>query len=111
MHNINMQSEFSNWLDFIFDHEVDNYKPIWYQAPGFYEDLTGKEEQALAFLTKLFTEANQWLLKYADDQVGLGLWYLLDQACSDYARLLEKPEISTELKQTFLLSINELFQE
>ncbi len=105
------KKDFELWLDSIFEHEVDNYKPIWYQVPGFYENLSGHEESAINNLIKLFTETEKYLDKYSDAQIGLGLWYLFDHSASDYPLLLKSPELSWELKEKYLQSIETLYKD
>lgn len=106
-----MEQEFDYWLEFIFNHEVDNYKPIWYQAPGFYESLAGNEIIAIQHLIKLFNAPQKYLALYSDEQAGLGLWYLLDSSVSEYPSLMTNSKIDSELKISYLKSINKLYDD
>jgi hypothetical protein len=78
-------SAFEDWVRYIFDR---SYKPE--MGRKWYFDLSVEHwnpfdnpSQALAYLTRLFEEADNLLAPYDDDQVGEGLWYLASNGCSD----------------------------
>lgn len=84
---------FEQWVDHIFDHTVK--KNAWYWRDN--HDWWDEEKlpaQAVSHLTRLFENPLTALAKFSDDQMGQGLWYLLNSATSNYAQALKVSEVA-----------------
>lgn len=79
-----MPPRYQEWLTYLFDHEVVPGLPEWYwqdHAPVF--QATPAEE--IELWIALMRNSEHDLQVYSDEQVGLGLWYLFSNACSDHS--------------------------
>lgn len=78
---------YTEWLSYLFDHEIVPGLPEWYwrdDAPVF--EATPAEVADLWIATMKNGETD--LQQYSDEQVGQGLWYLFSNACSDHTALI-----------------------
>jgi hypothetical protein len=82
---------FEEWLVYVFDHPVDHRMPVWYFANG--AELWTEGPIAIQYLTRLFQDPIPALALYTDAQINQGLWFLLDNSCSNHALMLLRPDI------------------
>jgi hypothetical protein len=76
---------FDDWIKSVFDHPVAD--PAWYGEVEFDTQWDGITPSiTVQYVTRLFTNSQQVLGQYPDDQVNHGLWHLVDPACSDIMR-------------------------
>lgn len=78
------QSKYVKWLVEIFDHEVR--EPEWWWEDEFDEDFVEMTElEELDFLAEVWTNPEPLLGEYSANQIGQGMYYLANNACSNYA--------------------------
>ena len=85
-----MNSRYQEWLKHVFDHEVQ--KKQWY----FGEDVPSFEASAnetTELLGQTFRNAGKDLLKFTDEQVDQGIWYLAGTSGSDFMSALSSSEV------------------
>ena len=98
---------FDDWLRQTFDHPVTN--PAWYWDCDA-EISDPAVIDCVAYLTRLFEEADVLLAPYADDQVNQGLWYLVDNCCSNHIYSLIEPDVAWPARRRGLGAIATLFE-
>ena len=101
-----VKQAFDEWIDRVFDHPVGQFKWYW-------NDDTSEIAPAIAIrhLTQLFTTAQPALSRFANAQIGQGLWYLACGACSNYMWPLVQDGISWESRRTCIRAIASLFEQ
>jgi hypothetical protein len=74
---------YEEWIDYVFDHAVPQDGEAWYR--DFEADWWSPQpEQAIAYLTRLFDNPGSLLDRFADNQIGQGLRYLVDNSISNH---------------------------
>ena len=87
-----MSSRYQEWLNHVFNHEVEAKKPQWY----FGDDVSAFEasdNETTELISLTFLNAGKDLIKYSDEQVDQGIWYLTSTAASDFMFTLKSPEV------------------
>ncbi len=101
---------FDLWLTYVFDHPVNDVKQAWYWDM----DRDWWEEDAadtIRFLTQAFENAAVVLQPYSDAQLNQGLWFLVDNSCSDHMFALLDDSVSWPARQRCIYSIYQLFEQ
>ncbi|MEI8280992.1 MAG: hypothetical protein WCG75_01170 [Armatimonadota bacterium] len=78
---------YDEWVIFIFDHPILEPNWWWWDAdsPNFkFWDEEADPARTLSFLTKLFQESGQLLLRFTDWQIDQGLNYIVSNSCSNH---------------------------
>jgi len=99
MAKISNKISFEQWVDHVFDHTVKKNAWYWRNNDNRW-DVEKLPAQAVSHLTRLFENPLTALAKFSDDQIGQGLWYLLDGSTSNYAHSLKvnKVPLSNRLR-------------
>lgn len=96
------------WVAHVFDHPGE--RPEWYWDLD--ADLSEPEPAACVdLLTQLFSDSARTLARYSDAQVGRGLWYLVNNACSCYSLALIEREVDLAARLACIEAIPKLFAE
>jgi hypothetical protein len=100
---------FEEWISFVFDHPVRN--PQWYFADTI--DWWPAEKHpatTITYLTHLFDNPVSPLALYSDDQIGQGLWFLVDNAASNHMFCLEDQRVPWEQRHHAIRAMIPLFK-
>ncbi len=96
---------FDEWIDSVFDHPVDESK--WYWSA---ETAEIAPEVAISHLARLFKTADPVLSRFANPQIGQGLWYVACGACSNYMWPLVQEGLPWESRRECIGAIAPLFE-
>lgn len=98
---------FAEWVRQVFHHPVAD--PAWY-----WDIDSDRSEPAphdcVAYLSRLFEEPELALARYPDAQVDRGLWYLVDNSCSNHMYSLIEPEVAWPQRRRGLRAMGILFE-
>src|SRR6266498_2338263 len=77
---------FEEWISYAFDHPVaDPGQDDWhFDLDSDYWNPSKQPEVTVAYLTRVFEQANTVLAPFSAAQVKQGFWFLVDNACSDH---------------------------
>lgn len=98
---------YDEFIKFVFDRPVAQDKE-WYWELDSELNLFGHE--MLSFMTRVFQSCSSDLKPFSDDQVALGVNYLMNPAISDHVRLVTDKSIDMDVRTEFLLSIADLYR-
>ncbi len=99
---------YEEWLVYVFDHPVDHLMPVWYFAQ--HVELWRVAPVAVRYLTRLFEDPIPAAAPYTDAQINQGLWFLLDNACSEHMLLLLEPGIPWPERQRCVEAMLSVFE-
>lgn len=101
-----MTTLYQQQLDYIFSRPTD--EPAWYWRDDIGEELVFEDNplSAFTFLETFFLNPEEDLKAFSDDQIGLGLNFIFNNACSNIAHDFMQAEVSMERK---IKAINNLF--
>jgi hypothetical protein len=101
---------FEEWLIAVFDHPVEENKREWYwdfDRDEWEEDSAG----TLQFMTQAFENAAEVLGSYSDAQLNQGLWFLVDNSCSNHMFALMNESIPWQARKRCIYSIHHLYEQ
>lgn len=106
---------FEQWITYVFDHPVLAPGALnWYHDSNYdgeWWDTSNYPQTTLAYLTTLFEGAPGILTPFSDAQVKQGLWFLIDNSCSDHMFTLLNPAIPWIERKRCLSSMLTLFED
>lgn len=80
---------YQEWIQFLFDH--DESQGDW-RFDSNLKEIRVTEIQIVDFVTRMFENFEKDVAKYSDWQIGMGLDYVFNGSCSDFAfALRDKP--------------------
>ena len=105
-----MELSFEEWVVFVFDHPVEDQKLAWHW------DLDADWWAAPAavtvqYLTQAFENATQVFQPFSDAQLNQGLWYIVDNACSDHMFALMDLSVPWQARRRCIHSIHQLYEQ
>ena len=74
---------FEQWVKYVFDHPVKKKAWHWDINRDWWNE-GANSAQTLSYLTRLFTNSHKVLAPYTHAQIKQGLWFLVDNSCSDH---------------------------
>jgi len=101
---------FEEWLDYVFDHPVDDLNNAWYwdlDRDWWEEDSA----EMLEFMSRAFEHAADVFQPYSDSQLNQGLWFLASNACSSHMFALMNENFAWSARQRCILSIHQLYEQ
>jgi hypothetical protein len=99
---------YTDWIDYVFDHAVPFYEQAWYFESG--EDWWNPQpEQAIDYLTRLFEKPEPLVEQFADNQIGQGLYYLVDNGAGAYCRFLIDGTVPIKARVACISAMRTLF--
>jgi hypothetical protein len=98
---------FEEWVDYAFDRPVRPIENAWYRQD--YNWWEPEPRQAVAYLTHLFGRSCDLLEHFTDDEIGQGLWYLIDNSCGGYCRFLIDGSVPIEARVSCIEAMQVLF--
>jgi hypothetical protein len=108
---------FEQWVAFVFDHPLPNPgQPNWYHdvnALGdddVWWDISAYPQTTIAYLIMLFENAPVVLAPFSEAQINQGLWYLVNNSCSDHMFALLDTRVSWPERKRCLFAIFTLFE-
>jgi hypothetical protein len=77
---------FDEWVKYVFDHRFEeDVGDRWYhQIDRVWWDEMKSPVITITYLTQLFENIREIAVPYSDAQLGDGLWFLCDNACSSH---------------------------
>jgi hypothetical protein len=106
-----MITQYQRQLTYIFDRPT--IEPAWFWTNNDSDEAVFDDNplSVFTFIEKLLVSVKSDLSVYSDGQIGLGLTYIFDSACSNMAHDFKIAEVSVERKVTALCSIFNLFRD
>lgn len=101
---------FEQWLTYVFDHPVNDVKQAWYwdmDRDWWDEDAA----DTIQFLTRAFENAAVLFQPYSDAQLNQGLWFIVDNSCSNHMFALLDDSVPWSARQRCISSIHQLFAQ
>jgi hypothetical protein len=74
---------FEEWVKYVFDHPVLERAWHWDIDAEWWNEAA-KPSVTLAYLTRLFENGGEILAAYSDAQINQGLWFLVNNSCSNH---------------------------
>ena len=105
-----MTTKYQKQLTYIFDRDTTTDED-WYFLPeeGEVEYFSIFEE--FEFLEQFFTTCGNDLLPFSNDQIGLGLNYIFNNACSNMVHSFRDAEVTFERRDAALRALFILFRD
>ena len=105
-----MKSNYQKQLAYIFDRDTTT-EEAWYNLPeeGDVEIYSDREE--FEFIEQLFLNCANDLKPFSNDQIGLGLNYIFNNACSNMVHSFRDAEVTFERRDTALRTLFILFRD
>ena len=75
---------FEEWMLHIFDHPAED-TPWYWDLDAEWWNEEADPQVTFDYLTRFYRNAGDLLQEYNDAQCNVGLWYLLDNSCSNYS--------------------------
>jgi hypothetical protein len=106
-----MTSLYQRQLKYIFNRPT--VEPAWFWTNDDSEEFVFDDNplSAFTFIEKLLVSIKSDLSVYSDEQIGLGLTYIFNSACSNLAHDFKIAEVSIERKVAALHSLFNLFRD
>ena len=104
------QLTFEQWLEYVFDHPVDDSKLEWYWDPEA-DRWDGPAADTIQFLTQAFENAPALFQPYTDAQLNQGLWFIVSNACSNHMFALLDTDVPWSARQRCIRSFHSLFEQ
>jgi hypothetical protein len=98
---------FEAWLQFVFDHPVTD--PAWHWSSDA-DSWAGSAFETLQHFKQTFQESGTALVKYSDEQLNQGFWYLVSNSCSNIAYSLVDISVAWADGKDCIESIVNLFR-
>jgi hypothetical protein len=99
---------YEEWIDWIFNHEIT--EPPWYN-----QDNAPKLDISYLtlnlYLQKLFTEPISELKEFDDEQIGQGLYFIVDDITSIHMYAISSTTVDWDIRKITTSSIYELFNK
>ena len=106
--SLTITSTYADWLSSLFDH--DEAKGDW--RFGFSQDhIEFTPEQVVDYVTQMFTHYDRDLAHYSDWQLAMGVDYIFNNSCSDYAFDLRDRPVAAEKRIAAILSLKVFFEQ
>ncbi len=106
-----MTTLFQRQLNYVFNRP--DTEPAWYWADSTYEEGIFEDTplSAFVFIETLLLDAKTHLAPYSDTQIGLGLNYIFNSACSDLAYDFKVADVPFERKSKAIEALFNVFQD
>lgn len=101
-------STYTDWLSFLFDH--DEAKGDW-RFDFFLDHIEFTPAQAVDYVAQMFNHYDRDLAHYSDWQLALGVDYIFNNSCSDYAFYLRDKPVSLDKRIHAILSLKVFFEK
>lgn len=104
---------FEEWIAYVFDHPVrEACLAAWYHdLSSDYWKESSQPEVTLAYLTRVFEEANTVLLSFSPAQINQGFWFLASNSCSDHMFVLLNSDIPWPERKRCIEAMYTLFEQ
>lgn len=89
---------FEEWVVYAFDHREDDY---WSEEPAL----------VVPFLTRLWEDPLPHLAPYSDAQINQGLWFLINNTCSNHFFALLEETVPWEARRRCLRATVPLYEK
>jgi hypothetical protein len=99
---------YEDWIDYVFDRAVPFHGQAWYRHADA-DWWSPQPEQAIEYLTGLFENPAPLADRFADGQIGQGLWYLIDNGAGAHCRFLIDGSVPIEACVACIESMERLF--
>lgn len=100
------------FVQFVFDRPVParGVRDYWYFGTNFI-DFSASDSEIVELYGHLFRNCGIDLRSYSDDQVGLGLKYLLDNGCSDLVLRFRDGKTAAEWKAAAIRNLYFVYRD
>ena len=99
---------FEDWVYFIFDHPAEGPEWYWGDEAPFWK---ASAELTAAYVTQLFEEPFPALEGFRDQELNMGLRYLISPGLGEHMRCLDEPSISLAIRLRCVRSCESLFRK
>lgn len=106
------KTSYEEWVRHVFDHPAQALK--WWHDAGLYEEGDRWDEEAdpaltLSYLTRLFEQPEELIERYTAGQIDQGLYYLVDNSCSEHMFVLQNGALAWEDRRRCILAMIPLY--
>lgn len=107
-----MKDDFDQWLRWVFDHPVayGAQQPWYFTAGAEHWDAEANPRTTFAYLTRLFSAPEVLIGRFSPNQIGQGLWLLVDPSCSSHLFALTDPAIEWPERKRAIDAIANLYE-
>jgi internalin A len=104
---------FKNWVKYFFDRPVTDPQWYWQDGEAWLERNRFLPTVTVSYLYQLFTNAEEALKNFSDDQLNQGFWHLISSGISDYIQVLFEPknEVNPLDKKRTIQAIYSFFEQ
>src|SRR4051812_41501497 len=105
-----MNGSLSDWINYVFDHPINNPLPAWYwdiDSPQW----DGTPEQVARYISETFERSGELLTQFSDEQLNQGFWFLVGSGCSDFMRALRDESVPLAVQLRALQSFVSVFEQ
>lgn len=99
---------YTDWLSYLFDH--DEAKGDW-RFDFSLEYIEFSPEQVVEYIYQMFTHYDRDLAHYSDWQLAMGIDYIFNNGCSDYAFYLRDRPVPLDKRIKTILSLKVFFEQ
>lgn len=108
------KTSYEEWVRHVFDHPAQ--APEWWHDAGLYEEGDRWDEESdpaltLSYLTRLFEQPEELIERYTVGQIDQGLYYLVNNGCSDHMFVLRDESIAWEDRRRCVLAMIPLYRK
>lgn len=100
-------STYEEWIDFVFDHPVNEFASAWYQGREW--EYSCSADVVVQYLTRLFKNPNQLVHKFSMEQIEQGFWFI--PSMQGFLRYILSKDVSFSQRKECIESIELLFKE
>jgi len=99
---------YDDWIEHVFSHAVPLYEPAWYhQVDADWWDPS--PQQAVDYMMRLLEDPDPLVDRFADSQIGQGLYYLIDNGAGGYCRFLVEGSAPIDARVQCISAMKTLF--
>lgn len=100
---------YEQWVKFVFDRPMTDVD--WYHSPRVPQWAPNAEPlRRLEYLTRLFRHPHDLRSRLSVDQIGLGMWYLVDSSAGDYLNVLNDLGLPWPERKGLIEALGPLFR-
>lgn len=105
---------FQEWITHVFDHPVNEDISWWHDLDADWEEIWSENANpalTLSFLTRLFEEPGFLIERFTAGQIDQGLYYLVDNSCSEHMFALRDSELPWEVRCKCIAAMASLYEK
>jgi len=98
---------FEQWVDHVFDHDDRDWH---WKTDRLWWDDEKNSALALEFMTRLFSSPTFLKERFSSNQIGAGLWFIVNNSCSNHAFAMLDDDLPLDQRLDCINAISTLFE-